>query len=439
MSSSLQSIIGSWIGHNLLYSEVLESDQRLPCLTFTIAGYGTYGLLAPSLQFWLALGTCLVLGAIYSAILSCVMYKFIILPRKLHSQSSSSKSNEYHSTSTSLLIGFGVIMPLCVIYPYYGIHFLLIKNKVIKFLFGIASLTTAFRCSEAVFGFLPTHVDDSLWNVIVYNAFPVECKFDKVGAIPSTWANVGYYVRNFGVSCTALGLYCSFLVMSDYKLYPTEEGPKLGDVSLYNALNWHQLANNFSIAILFQIYLTTFSYAINAVTSLVGLTQIPMMLNPIFESTSLSDFWGRRWNLVVHGFLKRGVYKPVRTKYSRLAAATAAFLASGFFHEWLLSVVLYPDYDSVGEDCAPPACFQPGYGRNTLFFVWNAGLIGIEYALSGAAIFKLLKKHLPPVIISLLVTSTALPVAHWFTNDYVRTDFFHDGQLGWPIIIRLDE
>jgi len=139
-------------------------------------------------------------------------------------------------------------MPLCVIYPYYGIHFLLIKNKVIKFLFGIASLTTAFRCSEAVFGFLPTHVDDSLWNVIVYNAFPVECKFDKVGAIPSTWANVGYYVRNFGVSCTALGLYCSFLVMSDYKLYPTEEGPKLGDVSLYNALNWHQLANNFSIA-----------------------------------------------------------------------------------------------------------------------------------------------------------------------------------------------
>mmetsp|Transcript_365 Transcript_365/g.779 ORF Transcript_365/g.779 Transcript_365/m.779 type:complete len:436 (-) Transcript_365:2568-3875(-) len=435
MSSSLQSI-GSWIGHNLLYSEVLESDQRLPCLTFTIAGYGTYGLLAPSLQFWLALGTCLVLGAIYSAILSCVMYKFIILPRKLHSQSSKSK---YHSTSTSLLIGFGVIMPLCVIYPYYGIHFLLIKNKVIKFLFGIASLTTAFRCSEAVFGFLPTHVDDSLWNVIVYNAFPVECKFDKLGAIPSTWANVGYYVRNFGVSCTALGLYCSFLVMSDYKLYPTEEGPKLGDVSLYNALNWHQLANNFSIAILFQIYLTTFSYAINAVTSLVGLTQIPMMLNPIFESTSLSDFWGRRWNLVVHGFLKRGVYKPVRTKYSRLAAATAAFLASGFFHEWLLSVVLYPDYDSVGEDCAPPACFQPGYGRNTLFFVWNAGLIGIEYALSGAAIFKLLKKHLPPVIISLLVTSTALPVAHWFTNDYVRTDFFHDGQLGWPIIIRLDE
>jgi len=174
-----------------------------------------------------------------------------------------------------------------------------------------------------------------------------------------------------------------------------------------------------------------------------ALNPIPILHFFVFRMTlSLSTAngnRGRRWNLVVHGMLKRGVYKPVRTKYSRLAAATAAFLASGFFHEWLLSVVLYPDYDSVGEDCAPPACFQPGYGRNTLFFVWNAGLIGIEYAFTGAAIFKLLKKHLPPVIISLLVTSTALPVAHWFTNDYVRTDFFHDGQMGWPIIIRLDE
>lgn len=45
------------------------------------------------------------------------------------------------------------------------------------------------------------------------------------------------------------------------------------------------------LLVLFQFYLTTFSYAINAVTSLFGLVQIPMMLNPIFESTSLSDFW----------------------------------------------------------------------------------------------------------------------------------------------------
>lgn len=47
--------------------------------------------------------------------------------------------------------------------------------------------------------------------------------------------------------------------------------------------------------------------------------------------------------MVVHGLLKRGVYKPVRSlsqpfpKYSRFTASMAAFIASGVFHEWLLS------------------------------------------------------------------------------------------------------
>lgn len=42
--------------------------------------------------------------------------------------------------------------------------------------------------------------------------------------------------------------------------------------------------------------------------------------------------------MLVHGILKRGVYKPMRShNFSRLVASTAAFIASGVFHEWLLS------------------------------------------------------------------------------------------------------
>ena len=101
---------------------------------------------------------------------------------------------------------------------------------------------------EAVFGFLPKHVDESLWNVIVYNAFPVECKFDQYGAIKSTWANVTYYIRNFLVWVCVLGMYSSLLLVGgDYKLYPTEEETGLAD-AFDNVLSWHQLANNFSIA-----------------------------------------------------------------------------------------------------------------------------------------------------------------------------------------------
>lgn len=160
-----------------------------------------------------------------------------------------------------------------------------------------------------------------------------------------------------------------------------------------------------------------------------------MMLNPIFESDSVSDFWGRRWNLTIHGILKRGVYKPVRAcNGSQLMASTAAFVASGLFHEWMLSVVFFPD--KFDQDFGS---LEVGYGRNTLFFSWNAMLIGLEYLIGGFGVFQLLKKQLPVLLLSLMVASTALPVAHWFTNDYVRGDFFKDGQVGFPLIVRLQE
>ena len=253
-SSSLFQSIGTWVGHNLLYSETLASDQRTPCLTFTTSSIigdhqrQTYGLLAPSLQFWLALGNVLILGAIYGTILSCVMYQLIILPRKRQKKYHQDNHNHHQPSSTSLLIGFGILIPLCVIYPYYGIHYFLIKNKVVKFFFGLASLTTGFRCSETMFAFLPHYVEDSLWNFIVYNAFPTECKFDTNGPIKSNWNSVVYYIRNFIVSMIVLGIYVSFLATFDYQLYPNEEGPELFDISILNIFSWRQLANNFSIA-----------------------------------------------------------------------------------------------------------------------------------------------------------------------------------------------
>ena len=100
-----------------------------------------------------------------------------------------------------------------------------------------------------------------------------------------------------------------------------------------------------------------------------------------------------------------------------------------------LVVFFSAEDDLVGDSCIPPRCYRPGYGRNTLFFIWNAIIIGFEYAIGGAALFQLLKKHLPLILLSLLVSAPALPFAHLFTNDYVRSDFFKDGQIGFPLAV----
>ncbi|XP_047342645.1 long-chain-alcohol O-fatty-acyltransferase-like [Impatiens glandulifera] len=82
-----------------------------------------------------------------------------------------------------------------------------------------------------------------------------------------------------------------------------------------------------------------------------ALTAVPVMMilgndlqpqfNQPYKSTSLQDFWGRRWNLVVTGILRPTVYIPVRRytsrfigrKWATATAVFATFLVSGLMHE----------------------------------------------------------------------------------------------------------
>ncbi|KAK9084706.1 hypothetical protein Sjap_025117 [Stephania japonica] len=60
--------------------------------------------------------------------------------------------------------------------------------------------------------------------------------------------------------------------------------------------------------------------------------------NEPYRSTSLQDFWGRRWNLMVTGILRPTVYKPVRgyfgeRRWAVPTAMIATFVVSGAMHE----------------------------------------------------------------------------------------------------------
>ncbi|XP_077982831.1 diacylglycerol O-acyltransferase 1-like [Glandiceps talaboti] len=59
-----------------------------------------------------------------------------------------------------------------------------------------------------------------------------------------------------------------------------------------------------------------------------------------WNSESIGSFW-QNWNIPVHKWANRHVYKPMLTKgYSRLQGQIAVFLISAFFHEFLVSVPL---------------------------------------------------------------------------------------------------
>lgn len=82
-----------------------------------------------------------------------------------------------------------------------------------------------------------------------------------------------------------------------------------------------------------------------------GIDAKPIMKSPILAS-SVSDYWGKRWNLAFRDLAHTYVFRPTVGKLGIAAATLAVFLVSGLIHDVVISV---------------PA--RAGFGLPTLYFV----------------------------------------------------------------------
>jgi Membrane bound O-acyl transferase family len=69
----------------------------------------------------------------------------------------------------------------------------------------------------------------------------------------------------------------------------------------------------------------------------------PLFREPL-RSRSLSEFWGRRWNLAFSEMTAIAVYRPLGNLLGRRAALIVAFLSSGLLHELAISVPVRAGY-----------------------------------------------------------------------------------------------
>jgi alginate O-acetyltransferase complex protein AlgI len=63
----------------------------------------------------------------------------------------------------------------------------------------------------------------------------------------------------------------------------------------------------------------------------------PIMNRPLL-STSVSEFWGRRWNAAFNDLAVRLIFRPVARHTTVLAATLIAFAVSGLIHELVISL-----------------------------------------------------------------------------------------------------
>jgi hypothetical protein len=82
---------------------------------------------------------------------------------------------------------------------------------------------------------------------------------------------------------------------------------------------------------------------------------------------SLTEFWGRRWNLAFSEMTALGVARPLAPALGPGGAVMAAFLFSGFLHELAISVPV-----------------RAGYGGPLLYFALHGSLVLVERGLNCA-------------------------------------------------------
>jgi Membrane bound O-acyl transferase family len=393
-------------------------DTRTPTWEYEWQGSSMYGLYIPSIPFWLHLVLTVLLECLLASLPTAILIYYGIIrgiQRKVPS-----KPQKHNPTRTNVwgyLLGWLVLLPVWIILPPLAVSELGVTNSIMRFCLCVISPTISiFRILEAMYGFAPSHVMSSCGAYSLYFTSPLLL-------VPPTTKHriwrpaIFYHLPLFLTGLFISGLYQSLLLL----LIPYGTGPGSTPLHLYT---WSALWDlqiwyvTLSYAILLELYLSTFAAGLAMTTVLLtGHETQVFSKSPLFLSTSPSDFWGRRWNLLIHACLKRGIYQPIRSLGGpAVLAVVSAFAASGLFHEWLLPAVmpLYPHT----------------HGTTMAFFLWQAMLIVLERIFAP----RVGTLGLPRPLRTMCVIALGLPPGHWFLDSYLRSQFFVHGQWCLPMV-----
>ncbi len=90
------------------------------------------------------------------------------------------------------------------------------------------------------------------------------------------------------------------------------------------------------VGVIFVLHFGTF-HLLSLGWRSIGVNAMPVMQNPL-RSSSLAEFWGRRWNTAFHELASRFTFRPLRPIVGRPGATLFVFLISGLIHELVISI-----------------------------------------------------------------------------------------------------
>ena len=362
------------------------------------------------------------------------------------------------------LVGYGIFIPLVVWYCSFIVESLDVRTPTLRLALCSATMTLPLRCFQTMHGVLPEVYRESLWNYMLSIGFILRPRYDKAGQpIPFTAKKFGRGFLKYLYWMSVISVLCNFLAPFDFHTFQSNvdiqsrmfvfDLPSLYNtyiflgkfvtfVSAVSRLCWsHILLSHVIITVLGNLSLALSMTGVSVLAGLLtGLEFNDHVTDfPLFFSTSHSEFWGSRWNNLIHNDLKQGVYKPIRAwTGNRALASVATFVLSGIQHEhvwWMIFTPTTAQLQEAGEDpdCCLTCFCSLWFGRQLFMFSYAGLWMAIEYRIGELPKFKsttlqLLESHV-------FMMSLFMPVAHHFTADLVDDGYFTSLQHVLPILL----
>jgi hypothetical protein len=462
-----------------LFSFALEVPSALLAGTGSTTGETIIcALLPPDFGFYYQLVAIVFFQNIFNAILGALVFKIVIEPQQQrkkakpmqtengsnNSSNSSTSSDQWKqndgssttykdaiSSGRAVLFSLGIAMPCVILEPIYAIQALEIRNVGLIMVVLATPIVNSLRITEALSGFAPDPSQTSVWNYVMYFSCLFGMEFDPTMGTPKRVSNQFFRKRlvTLGRDFVIVSLVISVLKPYEFEFFDIRTSHIAATVgsmehTLQEIFSWKHLLNNFLVAFLISASLSQSSLGVSLVYNIFyGVQTYEVVLNPMLKSKSPSDFWGRRWNMLVHKGLKNGVYKPTRKHTSsKLLAVVATFVVSGIIHEYVNYVMFTGqgsstnnNNESNNDDEMIEAASYKCTWKQMLFFGWNGVLIILEYCIGHWAIFRWMSRTLPPIVVTALVLCCALPLVHLFTGDWIKHGYFDAVYLAEPIVV----
>eukprot|EP00546_Thalassionema_frauenfeldii_P016849 CAMPEP_0178898766 /NCGR_PEP_ID=MMETSP0786-20121207/2526_1 /TAXON_ID=186022 /ORGANISM="Thalassionema frauenfeldii, Strain CCMP 1798" /LENGTH=432 /DNA_ID=CAMNT_0020569547 /DNA_START=58 /DNA_END=1356 /DNA_ORIENTATION=+ len=417
-----------------LFADEMTTEDREPLYTFTFFEK-EYGVLAPKLALWQQFVYMILIQVVFQVAAAIINYRFLVQPRRNKKRNSTTNNNNNNNNNNYYLLGWGVVIPLACWIPHGLLKVVHIGNRVVKLAAGNLANVVVFRTIEAMYDTSPHSVEQSLSNYITYYTSLVQFEWDqqthtrKKMTGTELLQSIGMVLLFFHLSSLLL----SFQLQHNFLYFlesPVTE-LHLYHFSLEDLFHWHHLANNYLLMLTIYAVLN-FGFRFTALGEQLkgGYATKPIFLNPVFGTRSLSEFWGKRWNLTIHNILYRGAFLPLRRFVpTTIVAVFGTFVASGLLHDYAWSLTFASSNKEEEEEF-----FQPTFWKLTAFFLWNGAFMLLERPL-GPLLYKYIGTYLPTILLSTLLGLTAVPVMHWYGGDWVTGGYFADLSLAcWKIV-----